>query len=95
MNPSTPEAGRRGEELLRVENLAVHFPIMRGVLFQSKVGFIHSVDGVSFTLRRGETLGLVGECGGGKPWPLAHPARSCPQADVCHRPCAGRTAARS
>ena len=66
MNPSTHEPGRRGEELLRVENLAVHFPIMRGVLFQSKVGVIKAVDGVSFTLRRGETLGLVGESGCGK-----------------------------
>jgi oligopeptide transport system ATP-binding protein len=66
MNPSPPEPGARGEELLRVENLAIHFPIMRGVLFQKKVGVIKAVDGVSFSLRRGETLGLVGESGCGK-----------------------------
>jgi oligopeptide transport system ATP-binding protein len=66
MNPSPPDPGGRGEELLRVENLAIHFPIMRGILFQKKVGVIKAVDGVSFSLRRGETLGLVGESGCGK-----------------------------
>jgi oligopeptide transport system ATP-binding protein len=52
--------------LLRVEDLEVHFPITRGVLFQDLVGVVRAVDGVSFELARGETLGLVGESGCGK-----------------------------
>ena len=54
------------EPLLRVDNLKVHFPVMRGVLWKNQVGTVHAVDGVSFTLGRGETLGLVGESGCGK-----------------------------
>ncbi len=52
--------------LLRVENLEVHFPITRGVLFQREVGRVRAVDGISFDLAPGETLGLVGESGCGK-----------------------------
>ena len=54
------------ETLLRVENLKVHFPVMRGVVLKKQVGTVHAVDGVSFSLARGETLGLVGESGCGK-----------------------------
>ena len=52
--------------LLEVEGLKVHFPIKEGILFERHVGDVQAVDGVSFQLRRGETLGLVGESGCGK-----------------------------
>ena len=54
------------EPLLRVEDLKVHFPVLSGGLLGRHAGTIHAVDGVSFTLNRGETLGLVGESGCGK-----------------------------
>jgi oligopeptide transport system ATP-binding protein len=53
------------EALLRVEGLVMHFPIKRGI-FQRTVGYVHAVDGVNFDIRKGETLGLVGESGCGK-----------------------------
>jgi len=53
------------EVLLEVENLVKHFPVGGGVLSRQS-GVVRAVDGVSFTLRRGETLGLVGESGCGK-----------------------------
>ena len=53
------------EELLTVEDLKVHFPVKKG-LFSRGVGPVHAVDGVSFTLMKGETLGIVGESGCGK-----------------------------
>jgi oligopeptide transport system ATP-binding protein len=52
--------------LLNVENLKMWFPITQGIVVQRHVGDIKAVDGVSFFIRRGETLGLVGESGCGK-----------------------------
>jgi oligopeptide transport system ATP-binding protein len=52
--------------MLRVENLVKHFPITQGVLFQRQVGAVQAVDGITFELQKGETLGLVGESGCGK-----------------------------
>jgi oligopeptide/dipeptide ABC transporter ATP-binding protein len=55
-----------GEPLLRVDNLVKHFPLTQGIVFKKQIGSVQAVDGVSFDLRRGETLGLVGESGCGK-----------------------------
>jgi peptide/nickel transport system ATP-binding protein len=54
------------DEILRVEDLKVHFPLLKGAVIRRQVGTIKAVDGVSFALRRGDTLGLVGESGCGK-----------------------------
>ena len=52
-------------KLLEIEDLKVHFPIRKGV-FARASGFVYAVDGISFTLKKGETLGIVGESGCGK-----------------------------
>jgi len=69
------------EYLLDVENLKLHFPTGGGP-FSSHRGFIRAVDGISFTIKKGETLGLVGESGCGK----STTARAIAQ---LHRPTAG------
>jgi oligopeptide/dipeptide ABC transporter ATP-binding protein len=53
-------------ELLVVRDLVKHFPVTRGVLLGGDAGAVHAVDGISFEVRSGETLGLVGETGCGK-----------------------------
>jgi oligopeptide transport system ATP-binding protein len=53
-------------DLLVIQNLVKYFPIMKGVIFQKQTGAVHAVDDVSFNIKKGETLGLVGESGCGK-----------------------------
>src|SRR5438105_12256234 len=55
-----------GKTLVEVKNLKMYFPITQGIIFQRKVGDIKAVDGLNFSVKRGETLGLVGESGCGK-----------------------------
>ena len=55
-----------GDVMLEVRNLKMHFPVNSGVLFQRAVAQIKAVDDVSFAVRRGETLGIVGESAPGK-----------------------------
>ena len=52
--------------LIEVRNLVKHFPITRGIVFQKQIGAVKAVDDVSFEVKRGETLGIVGETGCGK-----------------------------
>ena len=60
---TTTDAGR---PLLEVTDLVKHFPIKSGLLFDREVDQVRAVDGISFTVNKGETLGLVGESGSGK-----------------------------
>jgi oligopeptide transport system ATP-binding protein len=55
-----------GEPLLEVTDLVKHFPIKRGILVDREVDQVRAVDGISFSVARGQTLGLVGESGSGK-----------------------------
>ena len=59
-------APSQDEPLVRVVGLTKHFPIRQGLLFQRATSYVQAVDGVSFEIGRGETLGLVGESGCGK-----------------------------
>ncbi|WP_153540770.1 ABC transporter ATP-binding protein [Actinomadura macrotermitis] len=52
--------------MLEVDNLGKHFPVTQGIVFKRQIGAVKAVDGVSFSVRKGETLGLVGESGCGK-----------------------------
>jgi oligopeptide transport system ATP-binding protein len=56
----------KGETLLEVTDLVKHFPIKSGILFDREVDQVRAVDGISFNVKKGETLGLVGESGSGK-----------------------------
>ncbi|MEY9873688.1 oligopeptide/dipeptide ABC transporter ATP-binding protein [Streptacidiphilus sp. MAP12-33] len=62
----TEEQPTSGENLLEVQDLQVHFPIRQGIVFQRQIGAVRAVDGVSFGVKPGESLGLVGESGCGK-----------------------------
>jgi oligopeptide/dipeptide ABC transporter ATP-binding protein len=63
-----PETGFQptGDELLVIEDVKKHFPITRGIIFQKEIASVKAVDGVSFSIKPGETLGIVGESGCGK-----------------------------
>lgn len=63
MMPETPRHASPG--LVQVQDLVVHFPVRKGV-FSKTVGHVRAVDGVSFSIPRGQTLSLVGESGSGK-----------------------------
>ena len=52
--------------LVDVRDLKMHFPLTQGILFQRVIGYVRAVDGVSFSIERGQTMGLVGESGSGK-----------------------------
>jgi oligopeptide transport system ATP-binding protein len=65
-SPHTSKSKSSSAPLLEVRDLKVHFPFHRGGLFTGTSGFVRAVDGVSFSLARGETLCLVGESGCGK-----------------------------
>jgi oligopeptide transport system ATP-binding protein len=58
------EEGKK--KLLEVKDLTMHFPLTQGIIFQRQVGAVKAVDGISFDVYEGETLGLVGESGCGK-----------------------------
>ncbi len=64
-SPATSPNPAKGEPLLKVENLVKHFPIKKGLL-KRQVAAVQAVDGLSFDVRAGETLGVVGESGCGK-----------------------------
>jgi oligopeptide transport system ATP-binding protein len=55
-----------GQALVEVRNLKMYFPVTQGILFQRVIGQVKAVDDVTFSIRKGETLGLVGESGCGK-----------------------------
>jgi peptide/nickel transport system ATP-binding protein/oligopeptide transport system ATP-binding protein len=55
-----------GETLVEVRDLVKHFPITKGIVLQKQVGAVRAVDGISFDVKRGEALGIVGETGCGK-----------------------------
>ncbi|MFQ5938044.1 MAG: ABC transporter ATP-binding protein, partial [Acidiferrobacterales bacterium] len=66
MKASAIKSVAKGETLLEVRNLKKYFAVTEGIVVRRTIGNVKAVDGVSFTIARGETLGLVGESGCGK-----------------------------
>jgi oligopeptide transport system ATP-binding protein len=62
----TQTPSRFGEVVLATEDLRKHYPLTQGIVFKKQIGAVRAVDGVNIQLRRGETLGVVGESGCGK-----------------------------
>ena len=62
----SPAPGTPGETIVEVKDVKMYFPVTSGIIFQRKVADVKAVDGVTFSIKRGETLGLVGESGCGK-----------------------------
>jgi oligopeptide/dipeptide ABC transporter ATP-binding protein len=63
---SVSVGGLPADTLLRVDDLVKHFPITKGIFFRKQIGAVQAVSGISFEIKKGETLGLVGESGCGK-----------------------------
>ena len=66
MTPTAPAAAADAAPLLAVSDLKKHFPVTKGILFARAIGYLKAVDGISFQVERGQTLGIVGESGCGK-----------------------------
>src|SRR3970282_421617 len=64
--PSVPTAGPGDDTIVSIKDIRMYFPVTSGVIFQRKVADVKAVDGVDLQIKRGETLGLVGESGCGK-----------------------------
>src|SRR5205807_309311 len=60
------ETAVASKALLDVRDLKMHFPLTQGIIRQRVIGYVRAVDGISFSIERGQTLGLVGESGSGK-----------------------------
>jgi oligopeptide/dipeptide ABC transporter ATP-binding protein len=63
---SATNGGPTGDRLIEVRDLVKHFPLTKGIIFRKQIGAVQAVDGVTFDVFQGETLGIVGESGCGK-----------------------------